>query len=90
MSDREFIAELAGNLNYTIKDTSELANSLLDNIFNALAEGNVVAITGFGTFEVQKRLERIVVNPVTQQRMLVPPQLVLTYKSSNHLKNKLK
>ena len=44
-----------------------------------LQDGNTVAIQGFGTFEVRKKLERISINPATQQRMLIPPKLVLTY-----------
>ena len=44
----------------------------------------------FGTFEVKKKLERISINPATQQRMLIPPKLVLTYKPSVTLKEKFK
>ena len=55
-----------------------------------LQDGDTIAIQGFGTFEVKKKMERISVNPVTQQRMLVPPKLVLTYKPSNVLKDKFK
>ncbi len=54
-----------------------------------LQDGNTVAIQGFGTFEVRKKLERISINPATQQRMLIPPKLVLTYKPSAILKRKV-
>lgn len=53
-------------------------------------EGNVISIQGFGTFEVKKKIERISVNPVTKQRMLIPPKLILTYKPSSSLKDKFK
>lgn len=55
-----------------------------------LEDGNVIAIQGFGTFEVKKKVERISVSPTTKQRMLVPPKLVLTYKPSMLLKEKFK
>lgn len=55
-----------------------------------LQDGNTIAIQGFGSFEVKKKLERISVNPVTQQRLLIPPKLVLTYKPSISLKEKFK
>jgi DNA-binding protein HU-beta len=55
-----------------------------------LQEGNTIAIQGFGTFEVKKKMERISVNPTTQQRMLIPPKLVLSYKPSTNLKEKFK
>lgn len=73
-----------------MKDTSELISSLLSDMTQQLEEGNVIAVQGFGTFEVKKKAERISVNPTTKQRMLVPPKLVLNYKPSTLLKDKFK
>ena len=42
------------------------------------------------TFEVKKKLERVSVNPVTKQRLLIPPKLMLTFKPSAGLKEKFK
>ena len=78
MNNKEFIAELAQRTGYTQADTQKLVN------------GENVAMTGFGTFEVKKRLERVVVNPSTGQRMLVPPKLVLGFKPITALKERLK
>ena len=55
-----------------------------------LQDGNSVSIQGFGTFDVKKKMERISDNPVTHQRMLIPPKLVLSYKPSVSLKEKFK
>ena len=90
MNNKDFISELSRRLGYTIKDTSELASSLLSGMTQELQEGNVVTIQGFGTFEVKKKAERITVTPTTKQRMLVPPKLVLTYRPSAQLKDKFK
>ena len=90
MNNKEFTSELAERLGYTIKDTSELMNSLLSSMTQALEEGNVLAIQGFGSFEVKKKAERISINPASKQRMLVPPKLVLSYRPSNTLKDKFK
>ena len=90
MNDKEFTSELAERLGYTIKDTSELMNSLLSSMTQELEEGNVIAIQGFGSFEVKKKAERISINPASKQRMLVPPKLVLSYRPSNTLKDKFK
>ena len=67
-----------------------MVSSLLSIMTQELQDGNTVAIQGFGTFEVKKKLERVSVNPVTQQRLLIPPKLVLTYKPSIALKEKFK
>lgn len=90
MNNKEFTSELSKRLGYTQKDTSELISSLLSCMTEQLEEGNAIAIQGFGTFEVKKKVERISVNPTTKQRMLVPPKLVLTYKPSILLKEKFK
>ena len=72
MNNKDFTSELSKRLGYTLKDTSELISSLLSGMTQQLEEGIVVAIQGFGTFEVRKKAERISVSPTTKQRMLVP------------------
>ncbi len=90
MNNKEFISELADRTGYTIKDTSLLINAFLEEITQQLEDGNAISIQGFGTFEVKKKSERISINPATKQRMLVPPKLVLSYKPSSLLKEKIK
>ena len=90
MNNKEFTSELAERLGYTIKDTSELINSLLASMTQELEEGNMIAVQGSGSFEVKKKAERISINPASKQRMLVPPKLVLSYRPSNTLKDKFK
>ncbi len=90
MNNKEFTSELSRRLGYTLKDTSELMSSLLSGMTQQLEDGNVIAIQGFGTFEVKKKAERISVSPTSKQRMLVPPKLVLTYRPSTLLKEKFK
>ena len=67
-----------------------MVSTLLSVMTQELQDGKTIAIQGFGSFEVKKKLERISVNPVTQQRLLIPPKLVLTYKPSISLKEKFK
>ena len=90
MNNKEFISELSRRSGYSTKDTTRMVSSLLSIMTQELQDGNTVAIQGFGTFEVKKNMERVSVNPVTQQRLLIPPKLVLTYKPSIALKEKFK
>ena len=90
MNNKEFISELSRRFVYTNKDTTQLVSSVINIMTQQLQDGNTVAIQGYGTFEVRKKLERISINPATQQRMLIPPKLVLTYKPSAILKEKFK
>ena len=54
-----------------------------------LQDGKILALSGFGTFEVKKKMERIIVTPGSKQKLLVPPKLSLTFKPSAILKDKI-
>ena len=90
MNNKDFISELSGRLGRSSKDPADLVASLLEGMTRQLEDGNAVYIQNFGTFEVKKKIERISVNPVSKQRLLVPPKLVLSYKPSASLKDKFK
>ncbi len=66
-----------------------MTSDVVSAITNELTEENIVGITGFGTFEVKKKLERVLVNPATKQRMLVPPKMVVSFKPNTGLKDKV-
>jgi DNA-binding protein HU-beta/integration host factor subunit alpha len=67
-----------------------LAGNLIDAMGDAFQEDNAVLVPNFGVFETKKKMERIMVNPTTGQRMLVPPKLILSFKISPSWKDKLK
>ena len=90
MNNKEFIAELAERTGYSTKDTQKLASNLIDAMGDAFQEDNSILIPNFGVCETKKKMERIMVNPATGQRMLVPPKLVLSFKPNQTWKDKLK
>lgn len=89
MNNKEYIAELAQQSGYTQTDTQKMVAAVIEQMGDSFEEGNSVLIPNFGTFEVKKRLERIIVNPGTQQRTLVPPKLVLNFRPKESVKDKL-
>ena len=64
--------------------------SFIGSVVTEFENGNSVSLQGFGMFEVRKKEQRLSVNPKTKQKMMVPPKLVLSFKSSNTYKEKLK
>ena len=90
MNNKQFIQELAQRTGYTQDDVQKMVYTMTDAMNEKFQEGDNVVMQNFGTFEVRKRLERVVVNPGTGQRMLVPPKLVLGFKPSATWKDKLK
>jgi len=71
-------------------EAQHVMNTLLAAMGERFQEGDSVQCPNFGVFEVKKKLERILVNPVSGQRMLVPPKLILAFKPSTSVKDKLR
>ena len=90
MNNKQFIAELAKRTGHTSQDTQKMMYQVIDGMADSFLEGNTVAVLNFGSFEVKKKMERVIVNPTTGQRMLVPPKLTLAFKISPVWKDKLK
>ena len=90
MNNKDFITELAQRTGYTADETQKFVNCVVDAMGDHFQEDDSVLIPTFGTFEVKKKMERIMVNPSTGQRMLVPPKLVLTFKPNVTWKERIK
>ena len=85
MNNKQYIAELARKTGFSQEDTQRLVRKVIAQF----EEGEQVTIPDFGTFEVKKRLERVVVNPLTKKRQLVPPKLVLGFRPVASVKEKI-
>lgn len=90
MNNKEFISELSSRTGYSADDSQKIVRQMIERMSQAFDEGDSVFMAGFGTFEVKKRLERVIVNPTTMQRMMVPPKFVLNFKPVQSIKEKLK
>lgn len=90
MNNKQFLTELSGKCQMSAEQAAEQIQTLIGVMENLWLNGDSVSLSGFGVLEVKKKNERVSVNPTTGVRMLVPPKLVLTYKPSSILKEKLK
>ncbi len=90
MTSKEFISVLAERNEITPRETQQLIESLSEVMADVLNEGDMITIQGFGNFETKKKMERIIVNPSTKQRQLIPPKLTVSFKPSSVLKEKIK
>ncbi len=90
MNNKDFINVLSLRMGYSTSDTQRMVTNLVNAMSDGFLEDNAVTVPNFGTFEVKKKMERIMVNPSTGQRMLVPPKLVLGFKPSPTWKDKIK
>ena len=90
MNNKEFINELARRNEMKAADAQAWMNTLLSAMGENFQEGNAMQLPNFGVFEVKKKLERVIINPSTGQRMLVPPKLTLAFKPTPQTKEKIK
>ena len=90
MNNKEYIAELAQRTGYSSDDAQKLVNRVVETMSDSFQNDDAVVVPTFGSFEVKKKLERVMVNPSTGQRMLVPPKLVLTFKPNISWKERIK
>ncbi len=90
MNNKKFISELSSRIGRPVDEVQLLTYTLVDSMNDFFQEGNSVSLNNFGTFEVKKRMERIMVSPTTKKKMLVPPKLVLGFKPSVAMKERLK
>ncbi len=87
-------ADLADTLNRQVglsrADAAAMIESILDHMSGALIAGENVKISGFGTFVLRDKAERIGRNPKTGVEVPITPRRVLTFRASQGLRNKVK
>ena len=71
LTKKDLIELVAKKANLTNKAARESVQAMLNGIRDSLKRGEKVVITGFGTFSVRKRVERIGRNPKTGEKMTI-------------------
>jgi DNA-binding protein HU-beta len=90
MTKQDLVEILAKKTGCSKAHCSECLNTLLDEIAKALAKGEDVVLTGFGTFTVSKRKARIGRNPQTGEKIKIPAQKVPRFRAGKALKKKVR
>ena len=86
-------ADLAESLHKQVglsrADSSRLVEQILDNMCGALAKGENVKISGFGTFVLRDKGERIGRNPKTGVEVPIAPRRVLAFRASQMMRDRI-
>lgn len=90
MESKELINSVAEKISCSPAEVNKMTDALIEVIKERCGLLDVVAIPGFGAFGANKYEEKIVVNPETGKRKLVPPSIVLNFKPSALLKSKMR
>lgn len=87
---RAAIAEAIHNrLGLSRAESLGLVESIIDHIRDALTRGENVKISGFGTFLLRDKGERIGRNPKTGIEVPITPRRVMTFRASQMLKDQV-
>lgn len=70
-------------------ESAQLVESVLDEISNALLQGEGVKISSFGSFMVREKGQRTGRNPKTGEEVPILPRRVLVFRASNILKDRI-
>jgi len=70
-------------------ESSQLVESVIEEICEALVDGEGVKISSFGSFSVREKGERTGRNPKTGEEVPILPRKVLVFRASNILKDRI-
>ena len=87
MTKADLIAEIASRANLTKAAAERALNALLDEVQEALAGEGKVTLSGFGSFVVEDRKERIGRNPRTGEDITIPASRVVRFRPGKGLKD---
>lgn len=70
-------------------ESATLVDSVLQHVSDALARGEQVKISSFGTFSVRDKNARVGRNPKTGEEVPISPRRVLTFRPSHLMKERV-
>lgn len=70
-------------------DSAKMVEQILGHMSDALAKGENVKISGFGTFVLRNKGERIGRNPKTGVEVPIAPRRVLVFRASQMMRGRI-
>jgi DNA-binding protein HU-beta len=90
MNKSELVEAVASSTGESKAHAEKAVNAVLDSIVTAVAAGDKVQITGFGTFEPRDRAARTARNPQTGAEIQVKATTVPAFKAGKGFKDAVK
>ncbi len=70
-------------------ESSNLVETVLEEICQAAIRGETIKLSSFGTFSVRSKNERVGRNPKTGEEVPITPRRVMVFRPSNILKERV-
>ena len=85
----DIIAAIQTENGYTLKKSTDIAETLLKIIKSTLESGEDLMVSGFGKFCVKDKRERRGRNPATDEDMVLTARKVVTFNCSGKLRERI-
>ena len=89
MNKTQLVDVLATKTGLKKKDATAAVDAVFAAITEAMAQGDKVQVTGFGTFAVKRREERVGRNPHTKKEIKIPASNHCAFSASKTLKEEI-
>ena len=86
LTKASIIETVATENGWTLRQSSEYVDLLIEIMKHSLAYGEDLLISGFGKFTVKGKRERRGRNPATGDDLILRPRKVITFKASGRLR----
>ncbi|MFH1644637.1 MAG: HU family DNA-binding protein [bacterium] len=90
MNKASLVEQMAKDTKLPKSACKRALESFIKAVEGSLKKNKSVVLTGFGTFKVMKRKERIGVNPATGKKMKIPARKVPKFSAGKGLKGMVK
>ena len=90
MNKTEFVKYIADKYDMSAKDAKASLDIVVTSMTEALAEGETIALAGFGTFDIVEKAARTAKNPRTGESVEVPAHKAPRFKFAKSIKDSVR
>jgi len=90
MTKAELVVKIAEKANLTKANAERALNAFIGAVEDVLVKEGKLTLTGFGTFQVEKRKARVGRNPRTGKEIKIPATKVCKFRPGKLLKDAVK
>ena len=89
MTKAELVVKIAEKANLTKANAERALNAFIGAVEDVLVKEGKLTLTGFGTFQVEKRKARVGRNPRTGKEIKIPATKVVKFRPGKELKSRV-
>lgn len=89
ITKKDIAKELSIYMGWTKKKSERFIESMFNWIKKEMNNQKKIIITGIGSFQLNKRKERVCIHPKTKEKITIPQRLAPHFSSSSNLLKKI-